>query len=204
MRPQEPPVSTTSLIAELLVAGLLALVWVAILVMVVAGAAPLKWFMGAIAKQQGVFIPLFLAFAYVFGVGIDRLSDYMFDVADKSLQLQFHEQNEGRDAVIQVYERADDRTINFLEYLRGRIRVSRSAALNLSLIVVMTIVLARGRNFPGRTFSRVVVIKSVCIVVIPLIALAGFAWYRISRSYYERLKQTYQHLPPPSTNAAVK
>ena len=181
--------NTTAIFAELLVAGLLALVWLALVVLSftrVTGsdAAAFASQMKDWASLISVFV---LGFAYALGIIVDRVADSLFHRVDRGIRRRHLDKKLPSAAEMRLCVMADaDKLAGFLDYIRSRQRITRSASLNLLLISLASAVFLTRRSSAG-----ILWVSSTAIAALALAALSLFAWERISETYYKRLAQSY-------------
>jgi hypothetical protein len=118
-------VETTAIVAELLVIGIEALVWVFLLASAIVGyhdvtAIAEKWPQWA----AGALIP----FAYALGIIVDRVAD----LAVKPLLKAYPDIDAQRLQVLTL----DNGVTKFVEYIRSRFRIARATAFNFALITL--------------------------------------------------------------------
>jgi hypothetical protein len=171
-------VTTTAVFAEILVAGLGAVVWIVLIALAIA--QPQKADLARLEhlKEWSALITTFvLALGYGLGTTVDRVSDSLFkkcfgksEAVSSLLRLQ-------------VLARGDKVT-DFVEYIRSRIRVSRSTTLNLAVTtVVMPAFLLRCLK---PSSCQILVTEAV---LASLTALAAYAAVRIGEAYDKRVKE---------------
>lgn len=183
--------TTTAIFVELLVTGLLALVWLILAILSFTGMPwnELAGFLG-LKEKEGISSILALGFAYVVGIVVDRISDSLFRRFDVRIRKsRIHAKvpsvSEMRLYVMSVNEKLSA----FLDYLRSRLRLARSSALNFFLITLAAAIFSATRNSNGREL-----VFAITIGGLGLTLATGYAWYRISRTYYKRLVQSYEIL----------
>ena len=123
--------NTTDLFVELIVIGVGATMWVALLVLSIFGYA---WVSFDHLFALPSLLPI-LAITYIFGIVTDRIADSLFDKVWKpKLAQQFYQQDgDDYDDRRYVYLRSE-RLASLLEYGRSRLRICRGWVLNTTLI----------------------------------------------------------------------
>ena len=170
--------TTTAVFAEILVAGLGAVVWIVLIALAIAKPAKADLARLEHLKEWATLITTFvLALSYALGTVVDRVADSLFknrfgkSAPDQSLLR------------LQVLARGDKVT-DFVEYIRSRIRVSRSTTLNLAVTtIVMPVCLVRCLD---PSAGQIVVCE---LVLAGLTVLAAFAAVRIGHAYDKRVKE---------------
>ena len=180
---------TTAIFAEVLVIGLQAVVWLSLFALSFSG---VSWVARDALAELPDWTPLIavfaIAFAYPLGIIVDRMADSIFHPLDLRIRAKVLRGSKPRPARMRLYILAKNEGVAlFLDYIRSRLRIARSTSLNLVLLTLSAAVFLTTRNLTGE------------LEVIPLVAsgvmlgLASlFAWYRISRTYYKRLRQAYE------------
>lgn len=191
---------TTAIFAEIVVAGLQALVWITLTVLAVFGT---DWIDPSQIKDWAVLVTLLLlATAYMVGVLIDRLADYL---TLKPLNVVFAERPVDKPAEIADMRMAllaqDNGVVRFLEYQRSKLRVARATLLNLILLVpALTAFLALQTDASAAT----IVIADAVVLLAAAVTVAVFRG--ISCAYVWRLSDAYRrshNLPHADRAAAV-
>lgn len=185
--------STTAVIVEHLIAGLHALLWIFILVITFAG---YHWIdLSAVKDFAALLTFLVLAAAYPIGVFIDEAADFVFDNASMKM----------RDACFDEYglDKSDDKLTAFvllqissneflrsyLNYIRMRIRISRSAAINFLLLTIALLAFTINNGQPS---WRILFIE--LSLGLALTALSFWSWQRVSRLFAKQVSRAYNAL----------
>lgn len=116
---------TTAIVAELLVIGAEALMWVFLLICSIRGYSQVQAAIGRWPQwTAAALVPL----AYGIGIVVDRIADRaVFPLLKKYDGLH-------RDRLKSL--RTNDGVTRFLEYIRSRFRIARATTLNLALITI--------------------------------------------------------------------
>lgn len=175
--------TTTAVFAEMLVAGIEALIWIALLALAIfcpkvgnSSIAIDVHLLKALKDWATLATTIVLAVAYGVGVVVDRVADSIFseifgDSCDVSLLR------------LLVLARSDKVT-DFLEYIRSRIRVARSTTINLAVTTIVVPV------FLTRCTQASDCRKLAAVVVLTALTLASaFAGIRINETYDKRIRQ---------------
>ena len=178
--------TTTALFAEMLVGGVEALIWVALIAISIArpSNADAKAIL-ALKDWATPVTPVLLGVAYALGIVVDRVADSLFKVLGMAARAEQR---------LEVLARGDKVT-EFLEYIRSRIRVARVTTLNLFLITIFAGV-ALKRCTVASTWQIVWTVATLAVLTLG----ALFATLRIGRTYEKRLGQAVA-LPAPERNA---
>ncbi len=178
---------TTALFAEVLVVGLVGLVWVVLLLTILPG---LNLDIGELLKLLSTHSllsgALLTALAYCLGVMIDRIADIIFDDWDHNRIREKHfdvEDVKFTVARMKVLHRGGD-DVDFLHYQRSRIRIARASVLNFTLIALAAGIHLLENGMLG---------ASMALLLGLILTLAMlYSWHSISRAYYRRLGDAWR------------
>lgn len=177
---------TTVFFIEILIIGLQAVVWVAMLAAALFGTrlSDLAAFQGWEASVTLVF----LALAYSLGLLADRLADALFSPLDHRMRPSIIPDKEAPVWRMRLYliSRANGLT-EFVEHSRTRIRIVRATAFNMLMLMAS----AAAVWIAGRT-----ALSPVSMILFLLVGAAGvgvsfYAWRRMTKAYYKRMHQAY-------------
>jgi hypothetical protein len=185
--------ATTAIFAEILIVGLQACVWLALFLTAVTG--PLQADISFLKGWEGLASTFVLGVAYALGILVDRLADSLLSPVDKRLRDRWLPRKKGEPSISQRRLRimaTDEGMAKFLDYLRSRVRIARSTAFNVLLILTGLIVLGVQEAASYRAPSGNKFLLVAGIIGPLLLALSLFAWARISKTYYRRLDQAYR------------
>ena len=120
--------TTTAVFAEIIVVGLEAEAWIALVVLTIWGT---EWVaVDEVASWSALVTVLILATAYVFGIIVDRIADAAVTAAAKRLgDPQTPERVKFREQRLTVLKESDG-IAKFLDYQRSRQRVARGTIVN--------------------------------------------------------------------------
>lgn len=181
--------ATTAIFAEILIIGFQAIVWLALLSMTILGTPRID--LNLLKGWETLIGLLVLAVAYTLGIVVDRVADSVFDRFDQRLRKDFvpasppsvHEMR------LQVLAESEGMA-GFLNYARSRVRIARSTAFNLVLIIVTAVLwIVTG---PVGGSSKTTLLIFVVLVGVGVLSLTVFAWVRITKTYYLRVVQAYR------------
>jgi hypothetical protein len=197
--------STTAVFAEILIVGLQATVWVALLAVTIIG--PQQKALDKLKDWSALITVFALAVAYTLGIIVDRVADSVadsvFEQWDEELRKELREKlrkelrkdnlSDSLPLIPQIRlcimsESAGMTT--FLDYIRSRMRIARSTAINVALIIAAAILLGvkRPEVIAGLGRDSRYALAAVGIVVF---VFAVFTWKRITKAYYWRAGEAY-------------
>jgi hypothetical protein len=187
--------ATTAIFAEILIVGLQATVWVAL---AVTALLDFQWGnLDSLSNWDSLITVFILASAYTLGIIVDRVADSMFDPLDRRLRKKALSDKQPLPEVHKMrltVMALDDERSRFLDYVRSRVRVARATAFNLALIIITSLFLiSRRPQVLASTISRRAA-DIVILIGLILLAMAAYAWVRITRTFYWRLAEAYQIL----------
>ncbi len=185
--------TSTAIFAEILVVGLQATVWLALLCLLIADQNGVH--VGAITarlsglKEWAALITTFvIGFAYTLGIIVDRIADSLWSWINGVLISKADDSNKkpGPSVAKKRLEvmSKDDGLTKFLEYIRSRMRIARSTSLNLVLATVAAALLARHSG----SLWVLTIIGSGSVLVI----ISAYVSRRIGKTYDKRLNQAYK------------
>ena len=162
--------STTNLFVELVVIGVFAIAWIALLLIAFFGIPAWPW-----ADLLNVFTAApVLALVYVLGIVTDRLADWVFEKLFSSIYDTTKKQHGDRLQVL----RGPEKIAELGEYARSRARICRGVVFNSVLILVAFHVWVAGSTVPISSNGKVVV-----SIAVGLLAVAAWvAWWRITKA----------------------
>jgi hypothetical protein len=182
--------ATTAIFAEILIVGLQATVWVALLVITILG--PRQIDLAKLTDWSTLITAFVLAIAYTLGIVVDRVTDSVFDPWDQAVRkdnLSASLPSVHRMRLCIMSEGAG--VAAFLDYVRSRVRIARSTAFNVALIISAAILLqvTRPEMMAGLSQGNLYALAAFGIGVF---ILAVFTWERTSRTYYWRVEEAYK------------
>ncbi len=176
--------STTNLFVELIVIGVGATAWVVLLVLALIGVDK-----GVLEQilQPAVALPV-LAFVYVLGIVMDRLSDMLLEKlwGEGFLSASFKSRAEyyrDRRLILTHSERLSD----LLEYGRSRMRICRGWAVNWFLIALALDVLLIAR-FPEKSWSLYLGFSGTAVLLLLSFA-TWISWRRLVLNEYRKIRE---------------
>jgi hypothetical protein len=177
--------TTTHLFVELLVIGCGAMAWLVLLAAALFGFSPSG--LGEHLFSLAALFPV-LALAYVLGILVDRIADWMLEKWDRKHLQEFF--GEDRDAYFR-----DRRTLitgapalwNHLEYGRSRLRICRGWALNAALLLLsFNLFLIFGQKAPSLSPIQILCFNLGLLLVA---ALCILSWRALNRKEYKKIQR---------------
>jgi 8-oxo-dGTP pyrophosphatase MutT (NUDIX family) len=187
---------TTAAVLEILIVGVEALAWVALLVLAL---TPSTFHIGALAASESLTVAVFGLFAYALGVVADRVADTAYKaVRDREpidqvlVKARIAKPPASRllppNSIMRLRAMSlEDGRAKFLEYQRSRIRIARATAFNLAVALIAVPWYLRARHVVG--VSAVIGIE---MVVLLLFFLSILGTERITDAYHARLADVYR------------
>ncbi len=188
--------ATTAVVAEILIIGLQAEAWLALLLLAIVGT---EWIdLDKLAKFAALDTIVVVAVAYVLGILVDRMSDSLFDRLEYERPFRWLNRRFGRwshdlslpagvGSMRMRVLKDGGAMAGFLDYQRSRMRIVRGTAVNVALSLVAA-PLYLGRN--AEAWHAIV----AAIALLVLLALTLTAGERIKSAYLERLVDAYKVL----------
>ncbi len=193
--------ATTAVFIEILLVGIQAVIWMLMLLLIVVGPAEAKDLPWDDIESWAALLSFAIAgMAYAAGVIVDRLADSLFtlvigpivcgDERKKWLKKSknFWSKNAEKDDTVGngekrllVRQYGGDMT-TFLDYVRSRLRIARSTALNLALVTTFAVCLTQDAD-ARRLIAAVGALAT---------GLTVFAWKRINITWNDRLDQAFK------------
>jgi 8-oxo-dGTP pyrophosphatase MutT (NUDIX family) len=192
--------NTTAIVTEILVGGLEAEAWLSLLVLAVFGSSWID--LGAVDQWAALVTLLVIAGAYVLGVLVDRIADYLVvSPLDRLMPSKPVDKPASIERMRLTLLAKDDGVAKFLDYQRSRMRVARVTILNLALLLpVMVVFLIR------QTDSSALVVVAAALVTCLALAVAVGVYRDIEFAYLCRLSDAFRiakELSEPEVAAAI-
>jgi hypothetical protein len=176
--------STTSLFVDLLISGIQVAMWLCLLVGCIFGADPKL--LSGVKDWSAVLAVLLLPIVYPVGIFIDNLADDLLRPIGRRIRKRFA--LDETPSVMKLLARTkDDFLPRYFDYVRTRIRISRSSALNFSLITLFGELFIWLRWRPTFGATQGVWMETVGLLGGALTVLAVFSWYRITMTFSKKL-----------------
>lgn len=190
--------STTALVIEHLITGLQAAIWLSLLVLTAFG---WKWINLLVLKDfTTIFTFVGLATVYPIGIFVDELADFAFKpwmkrIRKRRFRLEGFDPDDLDLTTMNLLQKTDDEFLkSYFNYIRIRIRVSRSTALNFALITITALIFTTARFRYSQGF--VLIVFTEIFVGILLTALSAWVWCEVSDTF---AKQTLRAFKANST-----
>jgi hypothetical protein len=180
--------STTALFIELLITGVQAAIWLALLILCLLG---FDWINPERLKGFEVLLAVvLLPIVYPAGVFIDNLADRLFRPWELKIR-EAYNLKKTQTALTLLMRTKDQSLASHFSYIRSRIRISRSSAFNFALMTVagVTFTAIRLRGVPGFPFWRTLLLE--IFIGLLLTALAALAWRNINHSFFKWIVKGY-------------
>jgi len=181
--------ATTVLFVEHLITGLQAAVWIVLIVLSCFG---FDWVrLDAVKEFESVIIVLLLSFVYPIGLFVDNFTDAILKKWSNKIrdQRMKKENFEGGSLVIMkvLKDIDDDYLKSYIGYVRTRIRISRSTALNFALITITSLVFTSTRltNLPRPQFILLLGFEAIAGLAITILAL--LSWRSITNTFARQI-----------------
>ena len=179
--------TTTALFVELLVSGVQSMLWIGVLMLI--GCDPHRLI--AVVTQHSVGSSvILLALAYSLGIVFDRVWDAMLNPIDKHIRAKTFPDAEQVHRVRALLFSSDPVRAQFVDYIRGRIRITRSTVCNAMMIVLSAGIVACVHW--DSSWVCWLVCGAVFSAVIAGVAL--YAHYKVIGTYYKTLKRFELHV----------
>jgi hypothetical protein len=170
-------------VAELLVGGVLTVTWLALAVMTMAGAAPVLNFLGTNPLGSTAIVGVY---AYALGVIMDRLWDRLTKPLDHRIREKFLAAEDSSEAEYQSIRGpilASKEQREFFDYIRSRIRITRSCLCSFPLIGMTGVIacyVQSGEN-------RVAYVAAATVFSLVMCSISWVAYVDVSTTYYKEM-----------------
>lgn len=180
---------TTELFVELIVIGYGVIIWLIFLIMSIFG---YSWLNLDYINSAQILLPSLIG-AYVLGILIDRISDWIFRKWEKNIRQNklknlkncYPDFDYQRARTI-VYDQSESLR-SWFYYGRSRVRICRGWAINFFLMLINVNFFisfqCRNGNYNISIF--------ITLIFTLLWSITVFSWYRLTSSEYERLSQEH-------------
>lgn len=186
--------TTTVLFIEHLITGLQSFIWLSLLTFSITG---YNWFRFDLFKGFELFISFIaLAIIYPIGIFVDNIADDLFKKWSKKIRdkIMSKEKVEYESLTVMkiLYHSNDEFLKNYLGYIRTRIRISRSTALNFLIITILSVLftIIRLNNLRATQFLELIIIETFIGVLIVIISI--ISWYRITQVFAKQIAYAYK------------
>lgn len=188
--------TTTALFVEILVVGIQAMVWCILLVLAVTGYGWVDDIRKSLDGWETAASVVALTFAYPLGVIVDRVADLVFylippqDFVMKWERIRKDVDEAPPDDRIRILL-STGKAWEFLEFIRARIRITRTTTLNCALITVAAIAFLESQGFS---------MTAVALAAIVGMIATGASWFAhgiLEVTYTKRIRHILALLNPP-------
>lgn len=186
--------STTALVIEHLITGLQAAIWLSLLVLTAFG---WNWINLTVLKDFTTILTFVgLATVYPIGIFVDELADFVFkpwmkQIRKKRFRLEGFDPDDLDLTTMNLLQKTDDEFLKtYFNYIRMRIRVSRSTALNLALITITALLFTTVRFSNSQSFALIIFV--VIFVGILLTALSAWVWCGVSDTFAKQTLRAFK------------
>jgi hypothetical protein len=178
---------TTALVVEHLAIGIQATIWILLFLF---SFWNYDWLFSLAPFHQILFLLLAFAIAYPLGISIDEFSDTLLNCWSERIRIKHLPEN-GRNTFNLLVALKDPSTSQYFQYLRGRIRMSRSTAVNALFTTIGAVIFTKQRldNIFGASLMSAIIWEIAVGAVI--ISLSLFTWWRVSNTFRKRVRQGY-------------
>jgi hypothetical protein len=185
-------VPTVAVFAEILIVGLEAAVWILLTILTIFGN---DWVDPAeLEGWETLVTVLILASAYVLGVLMDRMANTILTKLrpdrDKTPERKW------ATARLEIMARIGGVSlIQFLEYLRSRVRIARGTVVNFFLIALATLAFGLARTSASKSPKGIGFLVVSVAILLGISFASFFAWSRLNDNYLADLKWVKDNLP---------
>ena len=174
--------STTALFSEILVGGILALTWLVLGTMGILEKRSLVELIGEHSLALGAVL---LAYSYALGVVFDRLWDVLTKPIDRHVRSRLGLTDDSLRALRREVVASGGHALEFLEYIRSRMRIARALLCNAVLIgaaAAFWIYRAQGMD-PFAPLGLILFSTAAATL------LSFFAFQKLLKTYYTQLRE---------------
>jgi hypothetical protein len=176
--------STTTLFVDLLIIGIQVAIWLVLLFLSLFG---VEWIdLSKVKGWEATIGVLFLPLVYPVGVFVDHLADALLSRWRKRIRDEYV-QDKSRTVMDLLMTAKDDKLSAYYDYLRIRIRISRSSAFNFSVIAVLFPVFVAVRLSGWAGVPSWFLAVSVALASVAVAGLALYTWVGLTHGFYEKL-----------------
>jgi hypothetical protein len=172
--------TTTTLIVEILISGILTCLWLLLGTITAFGSG---FLLGAAKDYPEAFAALAIAVAYTVGVTFDRLWDFFTTRVDEKIRRTYFPADDQLTTVrMQLFGTATALQ-GYMEYIRSRMRIARAAMCNLPLIGLTGLGAALRHScwqpWQFFVFAGLAILMSVA---------AAYSFHKLEHAYYKQLQ----------------
>ena len=181
--------STTELLVEHIISGILSLVWILAIVFSVTGLDASVFPM--VKEYWALFAIVVTAVAYPIGIFVDTVADKMLDGRNEKIRQRFN-LKEDFSMMKLVHEMKDDNVRSYFTYNRFKTRVSRSSMLNFAMMALSIFLFTMTRGSEVGVEQPLKIGLTVLISFSLFSVLAFFLWKEIAHTTYKRAGYLYK------------
>jgi len=203
--------ATTTLFFELLVIGVQSSIGIVLLLLLFVDRPTLISFLQAAQPWANAIAIVLIGVLYSIGLIVDRICDAFFIIAKPWvytrpraaltrvpwISKRIQEANADDKILVLVRE---EKTVQYLEYIRSRLRVVRATFLNVLFIAVDLTVAVERTRWPRRAS----LIVGTWFVTVAISAVTFFAWAMLQMTYEDRHQQAVAFMEREGAKAAGK
>lgn len=176
--------STTTLFVDLLIIGIQVAIWLVLLFLSLFGVEGID--LAQLKGWEATIGVLLLPLVYPIGVFVDHLADTLLSSWRKRIR-DTYLQDKSRTVMDLLMTAKDDKLSAYYDYLRIRIRISRSSAFNFGVITILFPIFASVRLGGWTGVATGYLAVTVAIASAAVAGLALYTWVGLTHGFYEKL-----------------
>lgn len=188
--------TTTVLFIEHLITGLQAGLWLTLFLLSFFGYEPFN--LERIRGYETIVAVVLLSLIYPLGLFIDNIADDFFSkwsekIRDERIQSEKQIKNRPPTVLELLMLVNDEFLVEYMGYIRTRIRICRSAVFNFGLITLASVVFTVSRlsDVAGNLLWKILVFEIVVGLLITALALRS--WYQVSDTFAKQSARAYRY-----------
>jgi hypothetical protein len=179
---------TTQIILEHLIAGIQMLIWLLLFICAVTGTAWLDY--ALLLESQTAVLAVAVAFVYPMGILIDNLADQLLRKPERHIRASIPGAEQSMSRLLYLLK--DDNMTESFDYLRMRIRITRSAFLNGCFLTLAAWCYTGSQLQASPMWGRLMALEGVLGLL--LIGLSYYSWRLLTQSVCRKVAKRYQEL----------
>jgi hypothetical protein len=179
--------STTELLVEHIISGILSLIWIFAIVLCF---IDIDWTVVEIVKDYwAISAILVTSISYPIGIGVDTVADRVLSAWDQRIKSKYY--TDPSISVMGLIKKIKDNyTTNYFTYNRFKIRVARSSSLNFLMIgIFVPICILVNRSIHEAVEDKTAFPLVIFGLFIGLSALTLFVWRDVTHTVHKRTKR---------------
>ncbi|KKQ34482.1 MAG: hypothetical protein US52_C0057G0003 [candidate division WS6 bacterium GW2011_GWA2_37_6] len=183
--------NTTDIFIEHLIAGVQVGVWLLLLFLSVFG---YEWVnIEQIQQMQLILAVILLPFIYPLGIVVDNIADEILQPLHRRIRKSVVGDKDISTARLMLRLQSEH-TASQLDYIRRRIRISRSTFINMIIITITSVIFTIGRlqDKLNGDFYKALIFEIIIGSV--FIYLSWNSWADFTTTQYKRVKELYSEL----------